>query len=324
MNSNENPMPTNRKTPWWIPIPALCIGVLTGFWSTLFPARVAQQVRPPVAAPNSNAIAKKNVEHPGRLIYLVNCARCHGTEGDGNGPEAALLAQGARPRDFKSGDWKFDSRPETIQSVLKQGIPGTAMAAFGLTMSDSDRRNVVDYLISIAPPAARLKNDRGQRDFVNKLVGSSGWQWASGRISLDTKLGNNDPAHSKITLRDLLKSNKNQANGLHLVQFWGVHCAVCLEKLPEIPEMKQKFESKGFGFHLVCADEADENIVSSFLTGRDLKIPSLTDKSNGFKLATDLSLLPVSLILDNHGQIIARYMGVFDWKKMPTINVVAK
>lgn len=313
MNSNENPELTGRKTPWWIPIPALCIGLLTGFWSTLFPARVALQVRPPEAAPRSNAIAKKPAEHPGRLIYLANCARCHGVEGDGNGPEAASLAREARPRNFKSDDWKFDSRPETIQRVLSQGIPNTAMAAFGQTMSDPDRRNVADYLSSIATPAARVQNDHGQRNFLKSLVASSGWHWASGRISFDTALGNTDPAHPEITFGDLLKSNKRPASGLHLVQFWGVHCAVCLEKLPEIPEIKQKFDSYGFGFHLVCADEPDQKTVSNFLSGRGLKISSLTDKSNGFKLATDLSLLPVTLIIDHDGRMIARFTGVPNW-----------
>ncbi len=44
-----------------------------------------------------------------RRVYEVNCAACHGVESDGNGPAARMFV--TRPRDFRSGIFKFRSTP---------------------------------------------------------------------------------------------------------------------------------------------------------------------------------------------------------------------
>jgi mono/diheme cytochrome c family protein len=46
--------------------------------------------------------------HFGRRVYELNCAVCHGVQGDGNGPAAGMLV--TRPRDFRSGYSSFAQR----------------------------------------------------------------------------------------------------------------------------------------------------------------------------------------------------------------------
>ncbi|MCF7959871.1 MAG: cytochrome c [Pirellula sp.] len=75
-------------------------------------------------------------------LFRKHCVQCHGISGDGRGPAAALLAP--YPRDFRRGSFKFKSTPigkkpthSDIVRTLEQGLPGTAMPAFG-TLSDSE------------------------------------------------------------------------------------------------------------------------------------------------------------------------------------------
>ena len=75
-------------------------------------------------------------------LFRKHCVQCHGISGDGRGPAAALLAP--YPRDFRRGSFKFKSTPlgkkpthSDIVRTLEQGLPGTAMPAFG-TLNDSE------------------------------------------------------------------------------------------------------------------------------------------------------------------------------------------
>ncbi len=80
----------------------------------------------------------------GKAIYRAACATCHGTTGDGKGPDAAGFAQPAT--DFRSGFYKFRSTayesPPTdadLERSIREGMPGTEMVPFGRLLSLPDR-----------------------------------------------------------------------------------------------------------------------------------------------------------------------------------------
>ena len=84
-------------------------------------------------------------------LYRKHCVQCHGTTGDGMGPAAALLAP--YPRDFRRGSFKFKSTPtgkkpthQDIVKTLENGIPGTAMPAFGTLNLSEEFQHDVDAL----------------------------------------------------------------------------------------------------------------------------------------------------------------------------------
>jgi len=91
-------------------------------------------------------------------LYRARCAVCHGPEGHGDGPAAALLTPA--PRDFTSGVYKFRSTPsgtlptETdVVRTITRGLPGTSMPPFGDLLSESDRHALAQYVLGMAPPS---------------------------------------------------------------------------------------------------------------------------------------------------------------------------
>jgi len=62
-------------------------------------------------------------------LYESNCAVCHGTAGDGNGPQAAALDP--RPTNFQDHARQFERSVYGLYNTISLGVEGTSMPAFG-------------------------------------------------------------------------------------------------------------------------------------------------------------------------------------------------
>ncbi|QDV34076.1 c-type cytochrome [Tautonia plasticadhaerens] len=87
----------------------------------------------------------------GQAVYTRHCLHCHGITGDGEGPTADFLYP--RPRDYRQGMFKFTStdygkKPtrDDLRRVIRHGIDGTSMPAFGAQLTDEETERVIDYV----------------------------------------------------------------------------------------------------------------------------------------------------------------------------------
>jgi mono/diheme cytochrome c family protein len=113
---------------------------------------VLKTLRPPAEA---TAVAKAPPD--GAKLYALNCAYCHGIDGDGNG--AARLSLPARHfgrDDFKFGSTKPGSTKVRIPSdadldgILRRGIPGSAMPSFA-HLTEDERQAIVTHVRTLVP-----------------------------------------------------------------------------------------------------------------------------------------------------------------------------
>jgi mono/diheme cytochrome c family protein len=99
----------------------------------------------------------------GERLYRIHCAVCHGERGDGRGPAAARLT--VRPRDLRSGKFKFRSTPsgslptdEDLEATLIHGVRGTGMVPQTHLNAD-ERRAAIAYLKTFSE---RFTNEQPQ------------------------------------------------------------------------------------------------------------------------------------------------------------------
>lgn len=97
--------------------------------------------RPTADQPNPLPATADSVAR-GRLIYLANCSSCHGTDGGGNGPQAA----GMLPAPGAVGSAVAGLDDGELQSLVTNGVAGTQMPSFATRLSENERWDLVNYL----------------------------------------------------------------------------------------------------------------------------------------------------------------------------------
>ena len=103
--------------------------------------------------PTLSAVDRERLDH-GQRVFVRNCAPCHGTTGDGNGPAARYL--NPKPRDYRRGIFKFTSTPRgykprraDLLRTVRYGAKGTSMPAFRW-LPDADLQPLIDYLVLLS------------------------------------------------------------------------------------------------------------------------------------------------------------------------------
>lgn len=93
----------------------------------------------------------------GRDLYRIHCLECHGAEGRGDGPRAALLAP--RPGNLVSAATSAKTDAELLE-IIAEGIPRTAMSGWSHLLSANERRNILAHIRTLVHfqdlPSAQL------------------------------------------------------------------------------------------------------------------------------------------------------------------------
>ena len=95
----------------------------------------------------------------GKRLFVENCAKCHGLEGDGQGPSAAELDP--PPRSFQ--DPRMNQlAPHQLFNALTFGVEGTEMPSHLESLSDQERWDIAFFIMTLrkgfnpVPPSTLL------------------------------------------------------------------------------------------------------------------------------------------------------------------------
>ena len=93
----------------------------------------------------------------GKNVYVTYCASCHGERGKGDGTAAASLP--AKPADHTNGAAMNQLNDKFLYDIISKGGgavgKSTFMPSWGGALNDSQIRDVVAYIRSLAVPPFR-------------------------------------------------------------------------------------------------------------------------------------------------------------------------
>ena len=78
------------------------------------------------------------------VFFLQNCATCHGTSGDGEGPRAYFI--NPPPRNFLLASSRQRLNRPALFKAITQGIVGSEMPAWGKVLSEQEIADLAEFV----------------------------------------------------------------------------------------------------------------------------------------------------------------------------------
>lgn len=82
----------------------------------------------------------------GAALYAQRCAMCHGDKGAGDGPVAATIPEGQKPRNLVGGEFKYATDDAKFTELLQKGGVGVGLSVLMPAQSDLKPADLADII----------------------------------------------------------------------------------------------------------------------------------------------------------------------------------
>ena len=137
--------------PSWIALTSQEKADLVAFIKTFSARWVTEKPVDPIQIPAEPKLSVESIKHGGELFQKLECWKCHGQEGRGDGPSASTLTdsndQPIRPYNFTTDNRsKCGHTNQDLYRIFMTGLDGTPMPSFADVVKPEDAWDLVHYL----------------------------------------------------------------------------------------------------------------------------------------------------------------------------------
>jgi len=141
----------NSNMPAWNSLTKQQRADMVAFIKTFSPRWKTDKPGDPLKVPAEPAVTLDSIKHGKELFTKLECWKCHGQEGRGDGPSAATLTdsndQPIRPYNFAAGSrFKCGATNHDLYKIFMTGLDGTPMPSFADVIKPEDAWDLVHYL----------------------------------------------------------------------------------------------------------------------------------------------------------------------------------
>jgi mono/diheme cytochrome c family protein len=145
---------TNSNMPHWDSLPAQTRVDLVAYIKTFSDRWKTDKAGEPLKIPAETPVTIDSIAHGAALFQKLECWKCHGQQGRGDGPSASTLTDSRdnpiRPYNFSAGTddsrFKCGSTNQDIYKIFMTGVDGTPMPSFNDVIQPNDAWDLVHYL----------------------------------------------------------------------------------------------------------------------------------------------------------------------------------
>jgi len=142
--------------PSWRPLSDEDRADLVAYIKTFSPRWKKEQPGPPLKVPTEPEVTADRIKDGQQVFQKMECWKCHGTEGRGDGPSAATLTDSKDrpivPYDFTTGHkFKCGETDQDLYKIFMTGLDGTPMPSFADNLTPDQAWDLVFYLRTLQP-----------------------------------------------------------------------------------------------------------------------------------------------------------------------------
>jgi cytochrome c oxidase cbb3-type subunit 2 len=137
--------------PSWISLTNQQRADLIAFIKTFSPRFKSEKPGDPINVPAEPKLTVESIKHGQELFQKLECWKCHGPEGRGDGPSASTLTdsndQPIRPYNFAVGSrFKCGASNQDLYKIFMTGLDGTPMPSFADVIKPEEAWDLVHFL----------------------------------------------------------------------------------------------------------------------------------------------------------------------------------
>ena len=158
---------TNSNMPVWSTFTKQQRADLVAYIKIFSPRWDKEKAGEPIKIPAEPPITMESISHGKALFTKLECWKCHGPHGEGDGPSAATLTDSKdnpiRPYNFAAG--KGDSRfkcgdtNQDLYKIFMTGLDGTPMPSFADVIQPNDAWDLVHFLRTLQTSRHSKENE---------------------------------------------------------------------------------------------------------------------------------------------------------------------
>src|SRR5882762_4565322 len=142
--------------PAWLPLTPHNRADMVAYIKTFSPKWKTGKPGSPITIPPEHAATVASILHGRELFQKMECWKCHGPAGHGDGPSAKTLTDNKddpiRPYDFSSGSrFMCGVTNRDLYKIFITGLDGTPMPSFADDIKPADAWDLVPFLRTLQP-----------------------------------------------------------------------------------------------------------------------------------------------------------------------------
>ena len=104
-------------------------------------------------------------------------------------------------------------------------------------------------------------------------------------------------------------SSKQFAGKALLVTFFATWCPPCMQEVPDLIDLQQKYSSKGFSVLALSVDQGGVKVVKKLVEKRSINYPVLMADGSTASNFGGVVGIPTSFLVNKKGQVVKKYPG---------------
>lgn len=118
-------------------------------------------------------------------------------------------------------------------------------------------------------------------------------------------------------------SSEEHKGKVLLINFWAFWCQPCLEEMPSLRLIEEKFRSKGLEIFAIHADEPNYDALKR-LPVKTYPKNLIYDFSKDSLEEYGVSQLPYSVLIDREGKLVKTFLGSYPWDDPRMLSLIEK